>query len=137
MDTSILHDCLFAALDGRLPFPESVKRMTAAGVERYRADLVRLEKLHYAADGETHLERIPLDRAPAVAAEFSESEVKSAVVDIQHARIQYPEFLRRIMRAGVTDYTVSIVGRRAAYSGRSGDFYVERFPERPASPRES
>lgn len=137
MDSNVLHDCLIGALQGRTSFPETVRRMHAVGVERYRADLVRLEKLHYSADGETHLEIIPLEDAPAIPVELSAPEIQSALANIQQGAIRYPEFLRRIMRAGVTEYTVSIVGKRAIYTGRTGDFYIEPFPEPPTGARKS
>ena len=137
MNSNVLHDCLVGALEGRTSFPETVRRMHAVGVERYRADLVRLEKSHYSAAGETHLEKIPLEGVPAIPAELSAPEVQSTLADIQRGAIQYPEFLRRIMRAGVTEYMVSIAGKRAIYTGRTGDFYVEPFPEPPPGTRNS
>jgi uncharacterized protein YbcV (DUF1398 family) len=128
MDQNLLHDCLHSALNGNMSFPETVVKMAATGVERYYADLVALEKLHYSTDGEMHRENIPLEQAPAIGRDFSESEVKSALVDVQQGRIGYAEFLRRIMRAGTTDYAVYIAGKKAIYHGRNGDFYVEKFP---------
>jgi hypothetical protein len=43
MEQKVLHDCLHLALEGKMSFPETVKRMLETGVERYRADLVLLE----------------------------------------------------------------------------------------------
>jgi len=137
MDSNVLHDCLVGALQGRTSFPETVRRMHAVGVERYRADLVRLEKSHYSAAGETHLEKISLEGVPAIPPALSVPEVQCALTAIQQGAIQYPEFLRRIMRAGVTEYMVSIVGKRAIYTGRTGDFYVEPFPEPPTGAQKS
>ena len=128
MEKAILIDCLRLAMNGKMSFPETVKRMTETGVERYRADLILLKKDHYAADGETHCEPISLLNAPAVGAEFAPEAVKAAIADIQQRRIEYPEFLRRIMSAGTAEYTVFILGRKAIYTGRRGDFHVEQFP---------
>ncbi|MGH9582278.1 MAG: DUF1398 family protein [Bryobacteraceae bacterium] len=128
MDKNVLHDCLHAALDGKMSFPETVGKMIQTGVERYRADLVLLEKTHYAANGGAHIEKIPLERAPAIASEFSANAVKSAIEDIQQRRIDYAEFLRRVMKAGITDYSVYLTGKKAIYYGRKGDFHVEHFP---------
>ena len=93
MDKNTLHDCFHSALNGGMSFPETVVKMAATGVERYYADLVALEKTHYSADGEIHREKIP--------------------VDVQQGRLGYAEFLRRIMRAGTTDYAVYIAGKKA------------------------
>ncbi len=128
MNTAILHDCLTQAMRGALSFPETVKRMHETGVERYHADLVTLEKLHYSSGGEIHSEKILLEYAPPIATDFSAQAVKDAIADSQQRRIEYPEFLRRIMSAGTTDYTVYIEGRKAIYNGRGGDFHIEHFP---------
>lgn len=128
MDKNILHDCLHLALAGKMRFPETIGKMIETGVERYRADLVLLEKIHYAAAGETHSEAIPLSETPAIGSEFSAERVQSAIMDIQHSRIDYAEFLRRIMSAGVADYTVYVTGRKTIYNGRKGESHIEQFP---------
>jgi uncharacterized protein YbcV (DUF1398 family) len=129
MEQKVLHDCLHQALAGKMSFPETVKRMIETGVERYRADLVLLEKSHFAADGEVQVEKISLAESPAVGQSFSTEGVRSALFDIQQRKTGYPEFLRRIMSAGVTDYSVYLTGRKAIYNGRQGDFHVENFPQ--------
>ncbi|HEY5311597.1 MAG TPA: hypothetical protein VIK18_03730 [Pirellulales bacterium] len=111
-----------------MTFPETVMRLIADGVERYRADLVRLEKTYYAPDGQTHIERMPLADGPTIAEHFSMSGVKDALMAIQTRNIDYPEFLRQIMAAGTTSYSVFLLGKKAIYTGRQGDFHVEHFP---------
>ena len=128
MDPRILRDCNVLAFRDQITFPESVKRMTEAGVERYCADLVRLEKYFYGAEGQTHVEALPLIDPPPIARAFSGSALKKALRAIQAGRIDYAEFLRRIMKAGVVYYDVFMGGRRAIYTGRDGDFHVEKFP---------
>ncbi len=128
MDTKALHECCELAFQNKITFPESVTRMAKAGVERYCADLVRLEKFHYSAEGQDHTVKMPLEKPPAIAKDFSYHVVKAAINAIQFGKIDYPEFLRRIMRAGVVYYDVFIYGRKAIYTGRNGDFYVEPFP---------
>jgi uncharacterized protein YbcV (DUF1398 family) len=128
MDIQILKDCDRLALEGKMNFPESIQRMAATGVERYRADLVRMEKMHYSADGEALAVAIGLAGAPAIAEELHPAGLKDALTAIQSGKIDYGEFLRRIMTAGVTDYSVWLRGRKAIYFGRAGDFYVENFP---------
>jgi uncharacterized protein YbcV (DUF1398 family) len=104
--------------------------MLETGVERYDADLTRLEKMHYGIAGETHAEIIPLSEAPVVPTEFSADGAQSAITSIQRREIQYPEFLRQIMAAGTASYSVYLNGRKAIYFGRNGDFHVEPFPSR-------
>lgn len=128
MDTNVLRDCLALAMSNRMTFPETVVRMHETGVERYDADLCRMEKRYYSGDGATHSDPIPLAGAPEIRREFSCEGVRNAIEAVRRREIDYPEFLRRIMSAGTAGYTVYINGRKAVYFSRSGDFHVEPFP---------
>jgi uncharacterized protein YbcV (DUF1398 family) len=130
MDNAILHECLTNALAGRMTFPETVMRMLETGVERYDADLTLMEKTHYGTEGSTHVEPIPLVDAPAVPTEFSPESVQDAIMAIRKREIDYPEFLRKVMAAGTSSYSVYLNGRKAIYFGRNGAFHVEPFPAR-------
>lgn len=131
MESAVLRDCLAGAFEGRTTFPETVARMVETGVERYAADLTRLEKMHYGVDGSTHPEPIPLADPPTVPAEFSAEGVRAAISALQRGEIGYPEFLRRVMLAGTASYVAYLAGRKVVYSGRNGDSHVEPFPNRP------
>lgn len=88
-----------------------MQRLGAIGVEWYDADLVRLAKIYYGVSGDTHEEAMPLEEAPAIAEEFAEAGVREALAAVQRREIGYPEFLRRIMRAGTVGYSVFLKGR--------------------------
>ncbi len=128
MDSKVLEECERLSFENKLPFPGVIKRLMETGVERYCADLVRLEKFYYAGNGENLTEKIPLKEAPAIGIPFSAEQVKEAVQTIQQGKIDYPEFLKQIMKAGVVYYDVFIDGRRVIYTGRNGDFHIEYFP---------
>ena len=128
MDANILRDCLMRAMSNQMTFPETVRKMFDIGVERYDADLTRLEKRYYAGDGSTHADSIPLSSAPAIGRGFSGEGVMDAIEAIRRREIDYPEFLRKIMAAGTVSYTVYLDGRKAIYFGREGDFHIEPFP---------
>ncbi len=124
---AVLQDCTNGSDEERLSFPQVVGQLKAAGVERYRADLLRHEKTYYMPDGSSNvLRNAAIDGTPAMA--FSAAGVDSAVRDIQAGKIAYREFCRRVMVAGCVDYIVSLHGRRAVYFGRSGESHVEMFP---------
>jgi uncharacterized protein YbcV (DUF1398 family) len=130
MDNAILHNCLMQAFAGRMTFPETVARMLEIGVERYDANLTRLQKTHYGVDVAIHTEIMPLANAPAIPTEFSSEDVQAAIASIRRQEIAYPEFLHQIMAAGTASYSVYLNGRKAIYFGRNGDFHVEPFPAR-------
>ena len=130
MDVRVLKECEALSHEGKATFPELVGRLGATGVERYCADLVKLEKFYYSAEGQSEVVSMPLQDPPAIAIEWSLNNIRAAIRDSQKGEIKYPEFLNRIMTAGCVYYDVFINGRKAIYTGRNGDFHVENFPNR-------
>ncbi len=128
MDTGVLRDCNELAFQNKIAFPEYVRRLDAVNVERYCANLVRLDKIYYSSNGQVHTEHMPLKNPPVIAESFMHDQVKAAISQAQQRKIDYPEFLRRIMSAGVVYYDVFVKGRKTIYTGRNGDFHVENFP---------
>ena len=110
----------------RIAFPDVVKALMEAGVERYHADLVVGAKTYFMPDGS--YEVTPSHPASAAAAEFSAKGVEAAVRAIQRGEIKYQEFCERCASAGCVGYFVSLAGKRATYYGRRNDEYVEWFP---------
>ena len=115
-----------ASDEERITFPEVVKALMEAGIERYHADLVAGRKTYYLPDGD--FEEVDVDKAGGAARGFSPEGVEKAVRAIQRQDIAYREFCRRIADAGCVGYFVSLAGRRAVYYGRAGDEHVEWFP---------
>lgn len=128
MDTKVLSECTALAFQNKITFPEVVRRMAATGVERYCADLVTFQKIIYNAEGQHHTEPLPLKNPPSIAKDFSQPGVQDAIRTIQKGEIDYPEFLRRIMKAGIVYYDVFIQGHKAIYTARDGEFHIEPFP---------
>jgi uncharacterized protein YbcV (DUF1398 family) len=128
MDKRVPEECMRLSMAGGTPFPEIVRRLAEAGVESYYTDLIELRKVHYGPNGEAHSVSIPLTGRVPIADRFDEPGVKEALRRIQTGKIEYPEFLRAIVAAGVMSYSVFIAGRRAIYTGRKGEQYVELFP---------
>ena len=52
---AVILDCTLASSATTLRFPDIVARLSAAGVERYHADLVRAEKTYYLPSGESEV----------------------------------------------------------------------------------
>jgi uncharacterized protein YbcV (DUF1398 family) len=128
LDLRTIRECSSASFEANMPFPEVVRRLQQARVERYHTDLVLRAKTYYGQAGQSHIERFPEFTVAPPAERFSESQVKAALHAIQQRQIGYREFLSLIMTAGAVSYCVFINGRKAIYFGRHGDFHVERFP---------
>jgi uncharacterized protein YbcV (DUF1398 family) len=115
-----------ASDEERITFPEVVKKLMQAGVERYHADLVRGERTYYLPNGESEtVKGRAVANAPAQG--FSAAGVDAALKAIQGGKIQYRIFCRRIAEAGCVGYMVSLARQRAVYYGRAGDIHVEWF----------
>jgi uncharacterized protein YbcV (DUF1398 family) len=115
------------SISGEMTFPQVVKELMGIGLESYLVDLVRMKKIFYMPSGETYEENLAHAILP-IGSDFSQSEVKAAIADSQKKSITYLQFIDRITQAGVTNYTVYLTGRRAIYTGRSGEQHVEHFP---------
>ncbi|HVC47332.1 MAG TPA: hypothetical protein VND90_08800 [Terracidiphilus sp.] len=122
-----MHECARLSDQGKISFPEVVRRLSAAGVERYHTDLCCEEHVYYMPNGEVHVEQMAMLPEP-IAIDFSDAGVDAAVRAIQRGEIQYMDFLRRIMAAGCVGYFVLLAGRQAQYFGRKGEMHVEKFP---------
>jgi len=127
MNTEVMRNTITKSLDGTMQFPEVVGTLLAEGVERYHADLARMEKTFYMPDGSNHIEKMEIGPL-AIGEIFDVAAVKATILDSQIHGQKYPEFLRRVTAAGSTDYTVYLRGQRAIYFGRNGDYHVEVFP---------
>jgi uncharacterized protein YbcV (DUF1398 family) len=127
VDIKAIHEVLAESQEGKLIFPEVVRRLPDAGVESYFVDFAKGEDTIYLADGGTLVDKInlPLSR---VAEEFSSTGIIAAIRGAQADLIRYPEFVKRSTAAGVIGYWAFLTGRKVIYFGRNGEFHVEDFP---------
>jgi len=127
MNTQLMRDTVTKSLDGTMAFPEIVSLLLADGVERYHADLVRMEKTFYMPDGASHAEKMPIGQLE-IGQNFVTVDLVATIRDSQMAGQAYADFLRRATAAGSTDYIVYLQGRKAIYFGRKGEYHIEVFP---------
>ena len=127
MDYEVIKECTL--LSENTPFSEIVGRLANANIELYYADLLVPSKTYYSKN-EAFVVPFSLKSEKYVGAAFNADHVVQALCRIQSGQIQYPEFLRQIMEAGVVSYFVFIKGRRAIYFGRLGEQYIEQFPDK-------
>ncbi len=121
-------DTVTKSLDGTMAFPEIVTLLSVDGVERYHADLVRMEKTFYMPDGTTHVEKMPIGPM-AIGETFATLRTwwrRFGTVKRQDRNT--PTFCAGPRQRGSTDYIVYLQGRKAIYFGRKGDYHIEVFP---------
>ncbi|HEY5259022.1 MAG TPA: DUF1398 family protein [Rhabdochlamydiaceae bacterium] len=126
MNFEVAKECTHLSDEEKITFPEVVRRLHEAGIESYYADLLSSTRTFYAksiAHTVNSLENHDNKAADA----FNAEEVVNAIRHIQAGKIQYREFVKKIMDAGVISYMVFIDGHKAIYFGRRGDFHIEEF----------
>jgi uncharacterized protein YbcV (DUF1398 family) len=124
----VMRECGRGSVTGAVRFPEVLQKLMAIGVESYHADIYRHDTTYYLPSGESFVEDVPEFGALAVADAFCVEGVRRAIARVQQAQIGYIEFMEQIAAAGVAQYWVYLEGRRAVYTGRSGEEWVEWFP---------
>lgn len=127
---AVAENCLHAAHDGSLSFPEIAGKLLAAGFEGYTVDFRRNTQTYYLPDGDSvALEKYP--SASKVAAEFDTSEVERLVrwAQADPADYSYVAFCEKAQAAGCAGYIVSFLGRRVLYFGRTAETHTEHFPD--------
>lgn len=127
MNPQAIRETLAESHQGKLIFPEVVRRMLAAGVESYFVDFLRSEDIVYLNDNTTLIEKMHLPHDPA-AAYFSKPGIVAAIRAAQRDEIRYPEFVRQSVAAGVVGYWAFLSGKKVIYFGRKGEFHIEEFP---------
>lgn len=105
-------------LDGSISFPGAVAQLLGEGVEYYHVDYVALKKSFYSGDGTIVSTSINFEGLPAVAAEFSHENLRSAIRDSQSNGQSFRDFTDRAMKAGVQGYYAFLPGRRVTYLGK-------------------
>ncbi len=130
MNFQVVEECTKLSDEGKMTFPETVMRLDKAGIESYAANLLVPNKIYYAGN-ESHEVSFKLKGGRKVGAAFRQEDVVKAIRAIQANQIDYQEFLRQIMDAGVIFYLVFIKGRKVIYFGRNGEQHLESFPSNP------
>jgi uncharacterized protein YbcV (DUF1398 family) len=124
------NDCLCAAHDGSLSFPEIIGKLMVAGFEGYAVDYRRNSQTYYLSDGDSVSIDMP-EHPGAIAAMFDSSSVEALVrwAQIDGPNYSYAAFCEKVKAAGCAGYLVSFLGRRVVYYGRTAETHVELFPQ--------
>lgn len=122
--------CLNGAETGALDFPQIVGTLMEAGFESYAVDFRRQQAAYFLPDGQ-HICLPTHEVATPVAEAFDAAGMQAAIREAQTKAdgYTYRGFCEKAARAGCSGYLVSFSGRRAVYSGRTGETHVERFPD--------
>jgi uncharacterized protein YbcV (DUF1398 family) len=124
---SIIRETLNASNEGRIHFGQVVGKLNNSGVESYSVDYRTSRATYYMPCGETLTLELEVPGVE-IAAEFSGSGIKAAILAAQRGEIMYPEFKKLSQAAGCIGYTVWLTGRHVTYYGRKGETHVEQFP---------
>jgi uncharacterized protein YbcV (DUF1398 family) len=123
---AVMAECSVGFVQGKLRVPQVLQKLGEIGLESYHADLYREEKTYYMPSGESHVEGVEFG-SYQVADAFDGNGVRRALLRVQREQISYGEFMAEIAAAGVAQYWVYPGGRRAIYTSRRGEEWVEWF----------
>lgn len=126
METENFKDTSDFSFTSKMPFSSLVTTLEKMGVESYRVDMAEKSTCYHMLNGEVMSESFHF--YGDIAQDFDDGEVRSAIFDIKNNHLEHQEFLKRIMNAGITSYTIFIKGRKIIFYGRNGDSYLENFP---------
>lgn len=112
----------------KMSFPILISTLEKMGVESYRVDLALQATCYYMADGEVMSESFQFEID--IAEDFNDGEIRAVIADSRHDSLDHKDFLKRLMNAGVSSYTIFIKGQKTLYYSRSGDCYVDNFPRK-------
>jgi uncharacterized protein YbcV (DUF1398 family) len=127
MNIAVMREVMKQTQDGKLTFPEVVRRLMEIDVESYFVDFASGRETLYLSDGTSHAEPMTL-RLDPVAEEYSSTGLIAAIKGAQADTIRYPEFVKRSTAAGVIAYWAFLAGKKVIYFGRKGELHVEEFP---------
>lgn len=127
---AIAQECLNAAYDKSMSFPEIVKTLMGAGFDGYAVDYRRNTTAYYLAGGDSFVFDNP-SSPESVAQHFDQQgviqEIKAAQANLPS--YSYTAFCKSVKAFGCAGYLVSFTGRRVLYYGITGDIHVEHFPK--------
>jgi uncharacterized protein YbcV (DUF1398 family) len=127
---SIAQNCLNAAYDKTMAFPDIVGALIQAGFEGYFVDYRRNATTYFLPDGDSVvLENRPSDGV--IAAQFDGAGVSAQVkwAQTNPPGYSYAAFCKNVKALGCAGYIVSFSGRRVLYFGRTAETHVEHFPQ--------
>jgi uncharacterized protein YbcV (DUF1398 family) len=126
---AVAEACLHAAERGTMDFPQIVMALIDAGFESYTVDYRRGTATYYMPDGESMELAAPALHG-AVVKKFNAGAIEAAVREAQTKApgYTYLGFCEKARAAGCASYTVSFLGRRVVYYGRTAENHVELFP---------
>ncbi len=127
---TVARNCLDAAYNRSMSFPEIVGTLIAAGFEGYIVDYRRNTTTYFLPDGESvvlennHVEGV-------VSAGFDAEGVAAQVrwAQANPPGYSYVAFSSNVKAMGCAGYIVSFSGRRVLYFGRTAETHVEHFPQ--------
>ena len=126
---AVAQNCLDAAYDRTMAFPDIVGTLIRSGFEGYTVDYRRGTTTYFLPDGDS----VVLDNRPShgtVAAAFDAAGIAAQVqwAQANPPDYSYASFCTNAKALGCAGYIVSFSGRRVLYFGRTAETHVECFP---------
>jgi uncharacterized protein YbcV (DUF1398 family) len=127
---AIARECLNAAYNKTMNFPDIVATLVRAGFEGYAVDYRCGTTTYFLPDGGN----VALDnvvKEGTVAVQFDPSGIARQIkwAQANPPDYTYVAFCKNVKAMGCAGYIVSFLGRRVLYFGRTAETHVEHFPQ--------
>ncbi len=90
MNINVINECATK----KLSFPDSIRRLSEIGIERYYVDLMKMEKTYYSGGGESYVEKMPIADLPLLGNNFDKEKITETIPASQAGQIDYHTFIR-------------------------------------------
>jgi uncharacterized protein YbcV (DUF1398 family) len=127
---AIAQNCLAAAYDKTMAFPQIVGTLIQSGFEGYIVDFRRNTTTYYLPEGDS----VVLDNHASEATVDKRFDADGVSLCVKWAQANppdynYAEFCKKVKGSGCAGYIVSFLGQRVVYFGRTAEIHVEHFPQ--------
>lgn len=112
------------------PYPKTFEVLKDAGVISYEVSWINAYKAVYQTTSGEYQEPVPAGfMLVPIASEFSEEQVKQALLDHQQKKTNFVQFLNGLAAAGISHYRVDMLSRTVTYYNPSEkQSYVQHVP---------
>lgn len=127
---AIAQNCLNAAYEKTMAFPDIVGMLISSGFEGYVVDYRSNTSTYFLPDGDSVVLK-NCESKGRVASEFDQHGVAAQIKWAQSnsPEYSYAKFCENVKGLGCAGYIVSFLGCRVLYFGRTAESHIEHFPQ--------
>ncbi|QDK36356.1 hypothetical protein [Bdellovibrio sp. NC01] len=124
MEPEILRTATDQTLSNQISFEDMCDKFLRAGIESAHVDLFAKRITFHTPEAHVYEESFYFE-GPRVADIFSEEKIILDFKSLLLRKLSLHEFFNFIMLAGVTGFTIYLLGKKVLFFGRRGEYHLE------------